>query len=77
MYKPEKEKNVFRSFTCVFAIVLLTLSSPSCGADVDDLIGKWKWQDFVVEVVHCKTASICARVVAGPKRVGMEIFGSS
>jgi hypothetical protein len=42
------------------------------------LLGKFEgvWQQFTIEVTQCQPDSICAKVVAGPKNVGMELFAS-
>jgi uncharacterized protein (DUF2147 family) len=66
------------------AVVLgLTLlaSSTALAADKKDMIGKWKWTDYTVEVKECTTnpagAGLCAIVIAGPKNVGMEMIRSA
>jgi uncharacterized protein (DUF2147 family) len=59
--------------------ILLAVSAPAgaaAAADVKDMLGKWRWQDFTIEVVTCKTGDICAKVVAGPKNVGLDLFAS-
>jgi uncharacterized protein (DUF2147 family) len=40
------------------------------------MLGKWRWQDFTIEVTACKGDSACGKVVAGPKNVGMDVFAS-
>jgi hypothetical protein len=45
-------------------------------ADLKDMLGTWRWQDFTIEVVECKAADICAKVVAGPKNVGLDLLAS-
>ena len=45
-------------------------------ADLKDMVGRWRWQDFTIEVRECKSDSLCAKVVAGPKNVGKEMFAS-
>jgi hypothetical protein len=51
---------------CVFALA----------AGIPDMVGRWTWQRFTIEVRECADNRICAKVVAGPKNVGMEIFAS-
>ena len=53
-------------FACVTALA----------AEPKDMIGKWRWQQFTIEVSACQTDNICAKVVGGPKNVGMELFAS-
>src|SRR4051794_13000079 len=52
------------------------LAGPALAAAPPDMAGKWRWQDFTIEVRECQVDSVCARVVAGPKNVGMDIFDS-
>ena len=40
------------------------------------MLGRWNWQRYTIEVTECADRKICAKVVAGPKNVGLEIFGS-
>ena len=58
---------------------LLAVSLPvglAAADDLRELVGKWRWQDFTIEVVECKASEICAKVVAGPKNVGLDLFAS-
>jgi uncharacterized protein (DUF2147 family) len=45
-------------------------------AAMPDLLGKWRWQDFTIEVRECGGGNICAKVLAGPKNVGMDVLTS-
>ena len=64
------------------ALLVLTIimSSPVAAAELRDMIGKWQWTDYTVEVKECATnpsgAGLCATVTAGPKNVGMEMIRS-
>ena len=40
------------------------------------MLGRWRWQDFIIEVRACEGNSACAKVIAGPKNVGMDVFAS-
>jgi hypothetical protein len=63
--------------TPVYALMLLTLSCVAASAaDLMVMIGKWRWQQFTSEVTECQRDGSCAKVIAGPKNVGMELFGS-
>jgi uncharacterized protein (DUF2147 family) len=66
-----------------FAAVLLLSAAavqPAAAAEVKDMIGKWKWTDYTIEVKECTTnpsgESICATVIDGPKNKGMEMIRS-
>ncbi len=60
-----------------FALIALSTSNLAfAGDDITKMIGKWKWEKFVIVVEKCDTTEICAKVVAGPKNVGMSIIKS-
>lgn len=72
----------YRSLPRSIAAVLLA-AVPVCAAadaavaaDAKEMLGKWRWQDFTIEVVECKAGDICARVIAGPKNVGLDMLAS-
>src|SRR5438067_1308944 len=63
--------------TLVCAAMSLALSClAASAADLKDMIGKWRWQQYTIEVTACQNDSICATVIAGPKNVGMDLFAS-
>jgi len=59
-----------------WAIFVTTLSIGAAAAELEDMVGKWRWQEFTIEVVACKGDSVCAKVAAGPKNVGLDLFAS-
>jgi uncharacterized protein (DUF2147 family) len=59
------------------AAAALTLAAASAAAaDLKDMVGRWRWQSFTIEVSNCKGDSVCAQVTAGPKNVGLDLFAS-
>ncbi len=40
------------------------------------MIGKWKWKEFTIVVKKCDKTEVCAKVVAGPKNVGLDMIKS-
>jgi uncharacterized protein (DUF2147 family) len=58
------------------AIVLAASCLSAAAAEPKDMIGRWRWQEFTIEVSACQSDSICAKVVAGSKNVGTEVFAS-
>ena len=61
----------------ICAVICVGLAfDAALAADLKDMIGKWRWQQFTVEVTACQGDSICAKVVEGPKNVGMEVFAT-
>ena len=61
-------------------VVAAGASSPARAAEMKEMLGKWQWTDYTVEVKECTTnpsaAGLCATVIAGPKNVGMEMIRS-
>ena len=68
------------SLIAAFAATLLLGVPPAFAAGMDDMVGKWKWTDFTIDVSKCADnpsgAGLCAKVTAGPKNVGMEMIRS-
>jgi len=63
--------------TAVMALIVTgILSMPARALDLSRMIGKWKWQDYVVQVAKGGAYGITARVVSGPSNVGMEMIRS-
>jgi uncharacterized protein (DUF2147 family) len=58
------------------AALMMGLAGPSAAAEAKDMIGSWRWQSFTIQVRECQGDSVCAKVVGGPKNVGLEIFAS-
>lgn len=58
----------------------LALTGASDAAEIKNMIGKWKWTDYTVEVKECTTnpsgAGLCGTVIDGPKNKGMEMIRS-
>jgi uncharacterized protein (DUF2147 family) len=56
------------------------MGSAALAATADDMVGKWKWTNYTVDVKKCDSnpsgAGLCATVAAGPKNVGMEMIRS-
>jgi uncharacterized protein (DUF2147 family) len=57
-------------------IIALMASGSALAAEIKDMLGNWRWQKYTIEVKECADGKICAKVVAGPKNVGLEIFAS-
>jgi uncharacterized protein (DUF2147 family) len=45
-------------------------------AELSDMMGRWTWSAYKIEVSACAEGRICAKVIAGPKNVGLDIFAS-
>jgi uncharacterized protein (DUF2147 family) len=56
--------------------MLFILPGAAAAAEMKDLVGKWRWQQYTIEVTQCRPDNVCAKVVAGPKNVGLEVFGA-
>jgi uncharacterized protein (DUF2147 family) len=65
-----------RHLLCVLLVSVVTLAETTTAAELEELLGRWTWQDFKIEVRECAGKRVCAKVIAGPKNVGMELFAS-
>jgi hypothetical protein len=59
------------------AIALAVLPTVAIAADLKDMIGTWRWKQFVIQVTECESHNVCAKVVEGPKNVGMQVFATN
>ncbi len=58
------------------ALLVIAATASAAEKKLTDMIGKWKWEGFTVVVKKCPKTEICAKVVAGPKNVGLEMIRS-
>lgn len=67
-------------YRIALVVATLAFAAPSRAAELKDMVGKWKWTDYTIEVANCTTnpsgAGICATVLDGPKNKGMEMIRS-
>jgi len=61
---------------CLAFATVSFASTVSAAEDITAMVGKWKWEGFTIEVKKCTETEVCAKVVAGPKNVGMEMIKS-
>jgi len=63
--------------TTFWALVFLSMmNNAAADGDLSGMIGKWKWEGFTIEVNKCDTTEICAKVISGPKNVGLQMIKS-
>ena len=62
-----------RVMVATITLFQINLASAS---ELSEMLGKWTWQNFTIEVRECSGKRLCSNVIAGPKNVGMEIFAS-
>jgi hypothetical protein len=68
------------SFVVTLSAAAIALAAPptlAFAADLKDMIGKWRWKQFVIEVTECESHNVCAKIVEGPKNVGMQVFATN
>ncbi len=60
--------------------ICLVGSNAASASELTDMVGTWKWTDYVIEVQECATnpsgAKLCAIVQEGPQNKGMEMIRS-
>lgn len=54
----------------------LAMSTLAMAQDMSAMMGKWQWQNFVIEVSQGGDFGMSAKVVSGPANVGMEMMQS-
>ena len=57
-------------------LALGALSVSAMALDASRMIGKWKWQDYIVQVQKGGQYGLTAKVLSGPSNVGMEMIQS-
>jgi len=59
-----------------FGLILGTSASGATAGSFDGMVGKWAWEDFTIKVTKSDDHGVSAKVVDGPKNVGMEMIRS-
>lgn len=60
----------------IAALALLPMHQAQA-AELADMVGRWTWEKFTIEVSERADAKLSAKIIAGPANVGMEIFASA
>lgn len=58
------------------AIGLGISQSVLASTNYDTMVGTWKWENFTIQVKKCDQTGVCAKVISGPKNVGMQMIKS-
>lgn len=66
----KRAKLIIATQACLFSI-------SAFAAELSEMAGRWTWNKFTIEVSACENGRMCAKVIAGPKNVGMELFASA
>ena len=67
-------ENIFKVFITV--AVLCAGNSAMAETDIKKMVGDWKWADFTIRVDSCAKTQVCAKVLSGPKNVGLQMIQS-
>ncbi len=67
-------KKIIAAIAGIAAMGMATIASAQ---DMSAMMGKWKWQEFVVEMGQGGDHGVSAMVIAGPANVGMEMMQSA
>jgi len=57
-------------------LALGALSVSAMALDASKMVGKWKWQNYIVQVAKGGQFGLTAKVLSGPSNVGMEMIQS-
>lgn len=55
----------------------LAFSATASALDTSKMVGKWKWEGFVINVTKGGKHEISATVESGPKNIGMQMIQSN
>jgi len=61
---------------CIASMTFAVINSAAASSEITSMIGTWKWEGFTIEVAKCDSTEVCAKVVSGPKNVGMQMIKS-
>jgi len=65
-------KNVINM--CLMVAALGVATTASAKNDIYNMVGTWKWEGFTIKVEKCDITDVCAKVVTGPKNVGLQMI---
>ena len=57
-------------------IATLAMATIASAQDMSAMVGKWKWENFVIEMKMGGEHGVSAVVISGPANVGMEMMQS-
>ncbi len=60
----------------VLGLVAAGWVSVAAAGQYEQMVGKWTWEGFTIEVTESGEHGVSAKVVNGPKNVGMEMIQS-
>ena len=61
----------------IAGVAILGMATIASAQNMSGMIGKWKWQDFVIEMAQGGDHGVSAKVISGPANVGMEMMQSA
>ena len=67
---------VSRWAAALCGLVLGAWGAAAAAADFDAMVGKWAWEGYVIKVTKEGPYGLSAKVIEGPKNVGMEMIQS-
>jgi len=68
-----------KNLITIFSALIMTMgiaNSALASSKYDNMVGTWKWEDFTIQVKKCDQTGVCAKVISGPKNVGMQMIKS-
>jgi uncharacterized protein (DUF2147 family) len=67
-------KNIVKALLTIS--ILTTGQAAIAETKIESMVGTWKWADFTIRVDKCTKTEVCAKVVTGPKNVGLQMIQS-
>jgi uncharacterized protein (DUF2147 family) len=66
-----------KTLTLIALTATFALTTAASALDPSKMIGKWKWESYVINVTNGGSHKISAKVTSGPKNIGMEMIQSN
>ncbi len=57
-------------------VAALAMTAMASAQDMSGMMGKWQWENFVIEVSSGGDFGMSVKVISGPANVGMEMMQS-
>ena len=57
-------------------LATFSMAAMASAQDMSQMMGKWQWQNFVIEMTQGGDFGMSAKVISGPANVGMEMMQS-
>ena len=61
---------------CTLILAFVPATAQTADPDFDKVVGKWKWENVVLEITRCAETELCAKVIKGNSKCGGKMIRS-